>query len=65
MALTTGPIATLSASATTTTTTFPYDGIFGSIGVPQVWIVPKHVFEVTFHAYGAQGGDAQFRGTDP
>jgi hypothetical protein len=58
MALTTGPLATLSASATTTTTTFPYDGIFGSIGVPQVWVVPKHVFKVTFHAYGAQGGDA-------
>jgi Glycine rich protein/Fibronectin type III domain len=50
------------AVAKTTTITFPYIGVFGSEGVPEIWIVPKQVYRATFHLYGAQGGNGKERG---
>ena len=54
--VTAGPLATGSAAAKTTTVSFHYDGITGTDGFPQLWVVPRHVFQATFSAFGAQGG---------
>ena len=62
MAVTVGPLATPPASATTKTITFPYDGIFGNIGVPLFWVVPRRVYSATFRLYGAQGGRGEEAG---
>ncbi len=62
MLATVGPLATPAARATTTTISFPYDGIFGDIGVPVFWIVPRRVYSATFHLYGAQGGRGEEAG---
>jgi fibronectin type III domain protein len=53
-----GTVASSADAAKPTTLTFHYIGVFGSDGVPQVWVVPKNVYSATFHVFGAQGASA-------
>src|SRR5579871_2884221 len=59
--VTVGPLGVSPALATTTTITFPYDGLTGVEGVPQVWKVPPKVYLATFRVFGAQGGRSRGR----
>jgi len=62
MLLTVGPLGPAPAAAAKrkakpTTIVFPFFGLAdGTVGFPDIWIVPPNVYSVTFTVIGAQGG---------